>query len=168
MGKVADRYRAECCAAQSGCRQCGTEIPPRRAYCSNDCQNAFEREHFWSTARAEAIRRWLEADGGPVCPRCSLMPLREPKFYGGAHRKWWWQLLRFKPEVNHIVPLNRQRCRSYHFGCFNHQSNLEVVCQRCHVQITKEQRAAGLIGRPKPQLPLALGVDGGEVDDARS
>lgn len=139
-------YRAPCRPFETGCRQCGKDIPARRANCSASCADVFEHNHFWNTARAEAIRRaspfgpapecvrqpWI---GWPVCSRCRQGTL--------------------SPEVNHRVPLNRRRGRTYHFGCFNHQENLEVVCHDCHVQIGIEQRAAGLIGKPKPPAEAA-------------
>lgn len=84
--------------------------------------------------------------GEPVCVRCegSAYGLASPACEeNGRHfpaRHW-------APEVNHIRPLNGIRPA---FGCCHHQENLEVVCHDCHVAIGIEQRAAGLIGKPKP------------------
>lgn len=147
-------YRAPCRPFVTGCRQCGTEIPGRRAYCSVVCQEAFEREHFWGTAAAEAIRRarpfgpavegqrqpWV---GSPVCGRCG-------KACDGVIGRHYLYGCRREAEVNHKVPLNGHRP---HFGCCHHQANLEVVCHGCHVEIGVEQRRAGLIGRPLPEVP---------------
>lgn len=131
---VADRYRAPCAAA-SGCRQCGRDIRPRCAYCSEACRKTFEQEHFWNTARHEAVRRAGRARGTPpTCAKCHLP---------------------CDPEVNHIVPLNGNRPA---FGCCHHQTNLEVLCHACHLIVGAEQRRAGLIGRPKPQIALPLGA----------
>jgi hypothetical protein len=154
VSKVSDRYRAPCCA-QSGCRQCGKVVGPRSAYCSNDCTLAFERQHFWPQARGWAMSLWFES--GATCARCGREPERDERYYGrsGGYRRFWWKLTGFDPEVNHKHPLNGQRGT---FSCAHHQSNLEVVCHACHVQITVEQRAAGLIGKPKAQISLPIGV----------
>ena len=100
---------------------CRTALPPRRtAYCSD-----------WSAARRAARRRarWS-------CEHCGLKPSeirRDPR----ARRAVARQELRL--EVNHIQPL----IGTYRgVTCFNHQDNLEVLCHRCHVAVTKEQRAS--------------------------
>jgi hypothetical protein len=41
-------------------------------------------------------------------------------------------------EVNHIEP---RHGRGYQAGCWNHQANLETLCHRCHVAVTRLQRA---------------------------
>lgn len=41
-------------------------------------------------------------------------------------------------EVNHIEP---RRGGGYQAGCHNHQANLETLCHRCHVAVTRMQRA---------------------------
>lgn len=65
-------YRAPCKRHVGGCRECGVPLDSgRRAYCSNACTVAFEREHFWGTARLHALRRNREAHGGTTtCVRC--------------------------------------------------------------------------------------------------
>lgn len=45
-------------------------------------------------------------------------------------------------EVNHVEP---RRGRGYALGCHNHLANLETLCHPCHVTVTAEQRAAGLL-----------------------
>ena len=35
--------------------------------------------------------------------------------------------------------------------CSNHQDNLEALCHACHLDVTAEQRRAGLIGKPRAQ-----------------
>lgn len=149
MTSVADRYRTSC-GAGSGCRTCGGPLrSTRAAYCSVACGDAFERNHFWGAARAWALHLWAEP-GDPKCRRCGEAGLL---IWPRGRR---YTLGRRSPEVNHIAPLNRKRGKTYHFGCFNHQSNLEVLCHGCHVRVTVEQRAAGLIGKPRRQLALAL------------
>lgn len=140
-GPVSASYRAPCRPFDSGCRQCGAPIADSRAYCSVECSDVFQRNHFWNTASYAALERarpfgptqkvhghpWR---GLPVCSRCFKVcqSFRDKR----------------EAEVNHIKPLNGTRP---HFGCCHHQDNLEVVCHDCHVQIGIEQRAAGLIGR---------------------
>lgn len=134
-------YRAPCRPHETGCRQCGNDIRPSRAYCSVECSNEFERNHFWGTAAAHAIwRARSDGHGRPTCARCG-------KTCGVFN---WRQR---EAEVNHKVPVNGNRP---HFGCCHHQENLEVLCHSCHVAVTKEQRRAGLIGPPKPPITFPL------------
>lgn len=141
-----DEYRAPCRPFSTGCRQCGAPPPkPLRFYCSGECRTRFENDHFWGTASFAATKRQQVYDVethryvGVVCARCEAL-------VGG-------QPCEGPPEVNHIAPVNGNRL---HFGCQNHMANLEVVGHRCHVAITKEQRAAGLIGKPKAGRQIAL------------
>lgn len=150
MPPVSAEYRASCIPFPTGCRQCGTAIPDRRAYCSAACSDAFQEQHFWNTARPAALRRarpfgpalqptWRDEVvwfGAPICARCFAPAARR-------NRVGIW----FAAEVNHIVPVNGL---SRTFGCCNHQENLEVLCHDCHVQVGVEQRAASLIGKPRP------------------
>lgn len=138
-------YRAPCIAHQSGCRQCGAPIRDSRAYCSRVCRRRFEMDHFWNTARIQAIQK--------------TKPGYDPEVYiaGGERPKGFPACAKCqKPgglEVNHIKPLNG--CRP-HFGCCHHQSNLEALCHGCHVAETKRQRLAGEIGAPKAPREMPL------------
>lgn len=154
-------YYADCRSHRKGCRNCGSPPTGRKIYyCSDECRETFEFNHFWGTARRRAIERakvyslerssreYLEWTGpsarwvrglvgrelGILCARCEHL--------GG-----------FSPEVNHIVPVNGNRPP---FGCCHHMDNLEVVCHPCHLVITAEQRRAGLIGKPRAQQRLPL------------
>lgn len=145
-------YRAACIPHLTGCRQCGAAISDRRAYCSRACKIAFECQHFWGTAQAEAIRRacpngersrrhpetghWVIAP--PMCAKCGKEC--------ASIQTLGWRAARREAEVNHIIPLNGDR---EHFSCAHHQANLEVLCHACHVEVSKQQRREGLIGRPK-------------------
>lgn len=127
---VDDDYRAACRQHIGGCRNCGTmPVSPLRFYCSAACRTAFERDHFWSTARAAAEARQRVYDvatrrmGAMMCARCD-QPCVD---------RW---------EVNHVRPLNGVRP---FFGCMHHLDNLEVLDRACHLVVTGEQRAAGLI-----------------------
>jgi hypothetical protein len=140
MKPVWSDYRAPCRPFATGCRQCGTDISARRAYCSVECSEEFQQHHFWNTARWEAVRR--------ACPETTdaavlRLVYAERALCARCGAKAWQ---RSGPEVNHKVPLNGDRPA---FGCCHHQENLEVVCHDCHVTIGIEQRAAGLIGTPK-------------------
>ena len=165
-------YRADCIPHETGCRQCGKLITQGRAYCSGVCSDTFQRNHFWNTARHEAIRasmreeqkdangRWLTYDERAVCARCGgpARAVRYPETIenGRVYAAGYWA-----PEVNHKKPLNGDRPD---FGCCHHQDNLECVCHPCHVAIGIEQRAAGLIGKPKPQLPMPFSTVVGHVE----
>jgi len=140
---VDDDYRALCRPALAGCRNCGA-MPTGRLqfYCSAPCRDTFEDDHFWGSARHAAVDRMKVYDvipthdsvgrvghrpAGVICVRCGE---------------------RCTPEVNHIVPVNGRRPM---FGCEHHQSNLEVLCHQCHLDATREQRAAGAFVRPAAQ-----------------
>ncbi len=147
-------YRADCLPWGHGCRQCGKAITWRSATCSHRCSRLFGINHFWQDARQHAAfvknlpgytlegylagtwdyrAQWYELR---TCPKC------ERTF--SAHAL----------EVNHIHPLNGNRAS---FGCGHHQDNLEAICHDCHVEITTQQRRAGLIGPPKaPSNQLEL------------
>ena len=155
-------YRAECRPFDTGCRQCGRTITRGRAYCSAACSHVFQVNHFWSTARDEAILtssgldgdtiRALGMEAAAVCARCKgpARAIAQPETVENGRRytaRYW------APEVNHKTPLNGVRP---FFGCCHHQDNLECVCHPCHVAIGIEQRAAGLIGTPKLQGALPL------------
>lgn len=99
------------------CRQCFAQLEGRQtAYCSEACAQQFDRNHFWTQARGQALRlsRALH-QGKALCAKCGA--------YGD--------------EVNHIVPLvgaNRSA------NCLNHQTNLELLCRECHQVVTNHQR----------------------------
>ena len=149
-----DLHRAPCrpyptVLNERRCRQCGEVIvdPRRHFYCDQECQIAYEASHRWGIARWFAIeratvyettrQRWQWSGDysksvlmtparrvGVVCARCGEF---------GAN------------EVNHIMPVNGRRPTSG-WGCAHHTENLEVLHHRCHLEVTREQRAAGLIG----------------------
>lgn len=137
-----DEYRAPC-RPPGGCRQCGRAPQwPKRFYCSDECRDEFDQNHFWGSARHQTLwrrtiydvgslnpRRRVRYPVGTVCARCE-----------GLHAA----------EVNHIVPVAGLR---FHVDCAHHQANLEALCHPCHVEVTNEQRAAGLLRRPPVSLP---------------
>lgn len=104
------------------CRWCNTTITAtkRRTWCSDKCRRAFERNHVWRRARSAARRRAKRQ-----CVTC-----------GGTE----------KLEVNHIVPLIGA---GYLASCFHHETNLELLCHSCHVEVTKQQRASRKEGKPE-------------------
>jgi hypothetical protein len=109
---------------------CRAELPARRtAYCSDAHAREFVRNHVWSDARRMARRRakW-------TCQRCGFKPsvVRKDPEAKAAYSRFELRL-----EVNHILPL-----RGSYRGvtCSNHLSNLEVLCHRCHLVATAEQR----------------------------
>lgn len=136
------------------CNRCGTALTGRRTqWCSSACESAFRAEHDWNAARAAALKR-----DGRRCVRCggvgkqkiSTREIRCSDTYAmrGVGIEWvgdrpagWRDVVtvsRFVPwlEVNHIEP----RCGGgYHWGCWNHQDNLETLCHGCHVIETNRQ-----------------------------
>jgi len=113
----------------------------RTAYCSDRHASEFQREHVWWAARRAARRRARWA-----CERCGFKPslIRKDPEARVRYRRYELRL-----EVNHIQPLTGAY-RSV--TCFNHQSNLEVLCHRCHVEATNGQRQLRL-GAAEAALP---------------
>lgn len=135
-----ERYRCPD-GFQTGCRQCGVELPRHLAYCSETCMKEFDANHFWRAARPAAIK--ASQPFGPAL-ECTW------GHYG--YRAWRGSTFCAKcgrehaDEVHHKMPMNGQRDT---FSCLHHQENLEVLCHACHVAATREQRRLGLIGRSK-------------------
>ena len=115
---------------------CRAELPSRRtAYCSDKHAREFERNHVWLAARRAARRRARWA-----CERCGFKPseVRKDREARRAFSRFELRL-----EVNHILPL----AGSYRsVTCLNHQTNLEVLCHRCHLLVTKDQRVSSIEG----------------------
>ena len=114
------------------CRGCNGDLPRNQdgsislvyKWCGDECKNLYTIHHHWTWARSRAVNRvGVFKKGWPgyryLCAHCGE--------------------LTEEPEVNHIGPRYGD---GYGTGCWNHQENLEVLCQRCHVIVTKLQRKA--------------------------
>lgn len=115
------------------CRGCGKPLPQgRRAWCSDECSDAYQRAHIWASARQIALRR-----DGHRCVTCGST--------SGL-------------EVNHIDP---RVGAGYLSGCWNHPENLETLCHDCHVKVTNAQMAArrssGFVQESLDVAPDAVG-----------
>jgi hypothetical protein len=106
------------------CWWCGEPLPKfARKWCATGgrCERAWWRNHSWSEARSEALRR---SSGLPESflayewARCDECGSQESL------------------EVNHVEPRVGQ---GYQAGCHNHQTNLQVLCHDCHVKETTRQ-----------------------------
>lgn len=92
----------------------------RRRWCSDQCSKIWWNNHNYSAARKCAKRRDKYR-----CVKCGS---------------------KFKLEVNHIKPcLGKHNKR----GCWHHIENLETLCHDHHLEVTRQQRAAGLLTRRK-------------------
>ena len=119
--------------SQRVCRiaTCRADLPSRRsAYCSDRHAREFERNHVWLFARRAARRR-----AAYRCERCGFKPSEVRKDPAARERYARYEL---RLEVNHIRPLEGAY-RSV--TCLNHLDNLQVLCHRCHVEVTNGQRA---------------------------
>ena len=119
------------------CRACGTDLPAvRSSWCGSLCRYLYERNHYWSIARHAAIIR----DGG--CLRCGWKDDQPDCTMHGQYYLWSRAVLTGKSpgnwlEVNHITPRNGA---GYGTGCHHNQENLETLCHRHHVKVTRRQR----------------------------
>ena len=125
---------------------CRMELPPRRtAYCSDKHAREFARNHVWSDARSAAKRRTRWA-----CERCGFKPSTVRK---DPEKRAAYSRHELRLEVNHIQPL----VGAYRgVTCLNHQSNLEVLCHRCHVSVTREQRRLATPSSPVNVMAVAI------------
>lgn len=125
------------CAKPLPLRPDGT-VHPLRRWCGDDCGRSYGRNHWWTAARFTALMRasvgwnpdlslyWI------ICDQCGQQAT--------------------SPEVNHVEP---RIGAGYGTGCWNHQTNLQVLCHDCHVQETarqKRERIAGLWPGMPPSL----------------
>lgn len=102
------------------CAWCGNPLVGRRTrWCCDLCPDVFGREHYWTNAREWALKK-----SRGICARCGDVPNR--------------------PEVNHRTPILGLHAVG---GCHHHSVGLEVLCHPCHLIVTAEQRAAGLLTR---------------------
>jgi 5-methylcytosine-specific restriction endonuclease McrA len=146
----------------TGCAGCGKPLPPRRTrWCSDKCSSTwwrgFAEQHDWADARAAALKR-----DGHRCTRCGADDFNDSKPHMRDYKTMDFDRFRIdrfridakawrrakatrQLEVNHIVP---RVGAGYGRGCWNHLSNLETVCHRCHVEVTKKQR----VGRARQTL----------------
>lgn len=110
------------------CRWCDGELTGRRTrWCSNECANAFGRNHWWSAASAAAKRR-----DSHRCVECGSGP--------GAIDTGEWASVRRKPvrlEVHHRVPVLGRHDKS---GCHHHLDGLVTLCAPCHLDAHRELR----------------------------
>lgn len=103
------------------CDWCGKHLTGKqRRWCSRQCGRSYRKNHRWTDAREEARKQaaWY------LCNRCGYLYQQHDI------------------NVNHIEPVKGKHSQ---FGCWHHQTNLEVVCVDCHAMITTEQRQQGLI-----------------------
>lgn len=135
----------------------------RRRWCSDGCREEFEVNHDWNKARHAALTRdaytcqicgvktatelmsdWLKHPYAPEKPRLDEYLNRLDEFRMawkkfdsefGMFRKRFIDPIR--PEVNHIDPLVGA---GYGWSCHHHLVNLQTVCHRDHVRITRQQR----------------------------
>lgn len=135
----------------------------RRRWCSDGCMREYRRQHDWDTAREAALIR-----DGYRCHNCGVLTVgtfqgdwedlpsapQRPQWdeyddkteFQEAIEQWSkdWRLFVARvvkplmPEVNHREPLVG---KGYAWSCAHHAVNLETLCHRCHVQVTKRQRA---------------------------
>lgn len=156
------------------CNWCSRPLTGRRRrWCSDTCCEEFSAQHDWDKARSAALARdgfccrmcgvktaveldsyWRQHPQAPPRPQLSdFQPLDIPHHQDKLRDAWsaydaQWRVFKkqvidpLRPEVNHIVP---RLGKGYGFGCWNHQSNLEVLCRRCHQQKTREQRVERLL-----------------------
>ena len=97
------------------CDGCGRRLTGRQArWCSRKCARAYVANHRFTQAKAliKAQNAFWQ------CGRCGAV-VRDI-------------------EVNHIEPCNGQHST---WGCHHHQSNLELLCEWCHKEVTAAQAA---------------------------
>lgn len=101
----------------------------------------YERNHYWNAARRAAVIRDVFS-----CVKCGWAEGEFYEHYLRTGQMVLWsraQLTKRRPdnwlEVNHIVP---RQGAGYGTGCWNHLANLETLCHKDHVKVTRRQRIA--------------------------
>lgn len=120
------------------CDGCGKKLFGRRTrWCSKGCADLWWVNHDWSQARERALKR-----DGYRCKKCGATnapPVEEVKAIDPKDFKAQDSLAhRYRLEVNHIVPLVGS---GYAKSCAHHLGGLEILCHRCHLEVTKSQAA---------------------------
>ena len=109
------------------CWRCDGKLPKyKRQWCGEYCRDLYWNNHTWGKGRNAALKR-----DGWRCGNC-----------GSGENL----------EVNHIVA---RQGGGYGNGCHNHLANLETLCRRCHVVVTRRQNAMRRAGS-EAQPPLLL------------
>jgi hypothetical protein len=118
------------------CRWCRKPLEGRRtAYCSEQCATLFQENHQWNMAVWACQRRYdgycADCQANGKQSRFKWVPEQGPNDPRPPHERVWAQNPNYSPmEVHHIIPLLGLIPRSW--SCYNHQSNLVLLCRRCH------------------------------------
>ncbi len=95
------------------CRKCQGPVPPnRRAYCSESCMTAYNRENSWYWVRKDVLRR--------DSYRCCICKKRFRKR---------------ELDIDHIIPVQMG-------GELFSKDNLRTLCRDCHAAKTSLDREA--------------------------
>jgi 5-methylcytosine-specific restriction endonuclease McrA len=127
--------------AAGRCRACGEGLSGGEdQWCGPECRDVYERNHHWHLARAAAIERdagrcvdcgWSEGDIYTHQLRNGQLAIwSRHSLVQHAGRDNWL-------EVNHVEP---RAGAGYALGCWHHLANLETLCHKCHVKVTRRQR----------------------------
>jgi 5-methylcytosine-specific restriction endonuclease McrA len=116
------------------CVWCGGKLTGRRTrWCSEDCVEAWGRNHWWGSASRAARKR-----DAYTCRECGghwQYPKSGPPVWAGDQTVPGNQRY---VEVHHIEP---RRGTGYGSSCGHHLDNLLTLCARCHLRHTTAQRA---------------------------
>lgn len=101
------------------CRWCDFLLHGRqRRWCSAECRDRMVTNHYWSFARASALKR-----DAYRCVRCGARKLARIK----------GRIIRRRLDVHHMTPVRGKRAEC---GCHHHLDGLETLCggkrDTCH------------------------------------
>lgn len=120
------------------CRWCRSEVEaPRRAWCSDECVQRYQRVWTWGAMRDLIRERDEEA-----CQRCGTTDPPSPK------RARSWQQRTDPWDVDHIVPVAD--------GGTDDPANLRLLCIPCHIEVGYEQRGTTT---PEPDTQTTLELE---------
>lgn len=141
------------------CGVCAAELSGRRInWCSDTHARWFSENHDWTSARYAAISAaTLTLDNGRTMTFCD-----QCRKVCGLFRGRPWTASRSEAEVNHVLP---RWGGGYGKGCWNHQTNLQVLCHGCHLSETAMQKRERMFFA-MPDLDVYRPVPGWSAADA--
>lgn len=136
---------------QNLCVNCGKVIEGKRKkkYCSDECASQWWKTHDWSYLKSVVFNK-----RGLVCQKCGYIQPKAPDWhdYGGSSEPYWkamesWDKTKKALIVDHIKPIALG-------GPELDENNLQILCEDCNREKTKNDQARIAKKRHEIALPI--------------